>query len=221
MNSVLEREHEIQTAQETKSNVSRDETISDDPSCPVDNATNNIKVNDNYNKHHVHFSADKEIYPTLHKLEYTAEEKRKTWINLDDLDQIKKARRSTIKRMNKGSKLKKGQYTRGLDEYTREGSRARQQVISDSIQAVVNEQSNQKMQNERNIGQIAEVYGVHSLPCQLAAYGRGLSDHVAADESDCGSGGLDSSVAAAKKSVHNGQAGDDTPSNAAVGWQRS
>mmetsp|Transcript_44687 Transcript_44687/g.107790 ORF Transcript_44687/g.107790 Transcript_44687/m.107790 type:complete len:230 (+) Transcript_44687:189-878(+) len=216
---VLELEPENQAVQDTKLVASQHELLSDTISCPVDNAiTNFIKVNSKNNKRHVYFSAEiKEVCPTLHVLDYTFEEKRKTWYNLHEFDQIKKERRSTIKRMNNGSKLKKGQYTRGLEAYTREGLKIRQQHISDSIKAVVLiKQSSKKddSQNERDIGQIAQAYRVHSLPCQLAAYKRGLSDHHAAvDESDCDSGGIaDDELEACDH--------DAPSSSAVVSWKR-
>ncbi|CAJ1943639.1 unnamed protein product [Cylindrotheca closterium] len=216
--SMLELDHEIQIVQDTKSNLSQDETSSD-TSCHVANASNDIKVN--ISKCHVHFSADcEEFHPTVG---CTVEEKRKAYINLDDFDQIKKERRSTIKRMNKGSKLKRDQFARGLEGYTREGSKIRQQLISDSIKAVLVEQSKQLMQNERDIGQIAQAYAVHSLPCQLAAYKLGLRDHVAVDESDRDSVGSDiaNKPVVNMESVGNTQARVDAPSSVGVCWKRS
>ena len=199
---MMELEQEIQTLQDDKTAVlvSRDETLS----CLADSVHNESESNKKEETEQcVHFPTDFErFHPTLHVLEYTFEEKRNTWYNLDDLEQIKKERRSTIKRMNKGSKLKKGQYTRGLEAYTREGSKIRQKIIAESIAAVKIEQSNQKVQNGMNTGQIAQAYETYSLPCQLAAHELGLSDRASIDTSD-------------------DEEREGAPCDVAVGWQRS
>ena len=174
------------------------------PECKADDRNNTKQT-----KRCVQFHSDfHQFYPTLHMLEYTFEEKRSTWYNLDDLDEIKKERRSTIKRMNKGSKLKKGQHTRGLEAYTREGSKVRQQIITDSIQAVKAEQLNQKMKNSLDSHRIAQAYGTYSRPCQLAAYERGLSDKAAMNATDIGMS-------------DDCEQRQDVASDVAVGWTRS
>lgn len=224
MKGVLELEHEIDAVLNCKS-------LREYCSRIVETDAYNIRNNrrKTTSKRRVQFAiACDEIKPTLHVLEYTFDEKRQTWYNLDDLETIKKERKSTIKRMNKGSLLKKGQCTRGLEAYTREGSKIRHQLIADSIEAVMREQSGKDTNIECKHGHVAKIYGAYALPCQLAAYERGLGDCASIDESDSESVGSDISQKLAEymentcsAGMGNEQEHGIATTNIVVSWQRS
>jgi hypothetical protein len=140
-----------------------DDTLEDDrdPTCKA--------------KRTVRFSEDLNlIQPSLHICDYTFRERRAAWYNLSDLKRFKKDKRATIKRMNEGLNCEGYYCTRGLERSTAEAAKMRYQVVRESIEAVMNEQTLQEMDHSRNPEKIAKAYIVHSLPCQIAVYERGL-----------------------------------------------
>eukprot|EP00980_Cylindrotheca_fusiformis_P025897 scaffold14838_cov129-Cylindrotheca_fusiformis.AAC.2 len=117
----------------------------------------------------------KDIRSTLHIRDYTFRERRETWYNLRDLQEIKKDRKETTKRMNLGLKCRRNQCRRGLEGSGKDIVTMRSQIITESIQAVMKEQALQDEERIVNPDRIAKAYVVHSLPSQMAAYERGLS----------------------------------------------
>lgn len=134
----------------------------------------------------VRFSEDlRQIHSSLHIRDYTFREKRETWYSLHELKSFKKDRRATTKRMNEGLECEGKYCTRGLEGSTTVAVKIRHQVIEDSIEAVLKEQTLQEESNSINPNRIARAYVVHSLPCQMTAYERGLCyQEVSKDEQD-------------------------------------
>jgi hypothetical protein len=167
------------------------------------------------------------IQPTIHIRDYTFRERRATWYNLSDLKRFKKDRRATIKRMNEGLNCKGYYCTIGLERSTEEAAKMRYQIVKESIEAVMNEQKLQEMNHSRNPEKIAKAYIVHSLPCQMAVYERGLGYQEAVkveSESNVQVEQLEDVADYIEKTcsflMESAEHRDDSPEEAVVCWTR-
>jgi hypothetical protein len=167
------------------------------------------------------------IQPSIHIRDYTFRERRASWYNLRDLKSFKKDRRATIKRMNEGLDCKGYYCTRGLERSTEEAAKIRYQNVTESIEAVMNEQTLQEMNHSRNPEKIAKAYMIHSLSCQMAVYKRalGYQEAVKVESASDVQVQLSEEVAdyiekTCSLLMESAEQRDDSPEEAVVRWTR-
>jgi hypothetical protein len=133
----------------------------------------------------VTFSEEVCIRRTINNEDYTREEKLATWSTVQEVDEMKAERRSTIKIMERRNpSVDGGQHCfRGLEFRTREGSRRRQFNQVDAATAIMDEQEAQLQSEINDPEKLAHVYIICSSHCQDNAHERALNDQRAALES--------------------------------------
>ena len=120
------------------------------------------------------------IQPTIHKLDYSADEKAATWYDNTELKSFRRERRAAARQMEQGFfSLETDVCTRGVENMTRDGSRQRQVAITQGLSAVLDEQELQDMDGKENPEMLAQIYKLHTIRSQAAAYERGLKDQQA------------------------------------------
>jgi hypothetical protein len=133
----------------------------------------------------VTFSEEVCIRRTINNEDYTREEKLATWSTVQEVDEMKAERRSTIKIMERRNpSVDGGQHCfRGLEFRTREGWRRRQFNQVDAATAIMDEQEAQLQSEINDPEKLAHVYIICSSHCQDNAHERALNDQRAALES--------------------------------------
>jgi hypothetical protein len=115
------------------------------------------------------------IQPTIHKEEYSPEEKAATWYDVKEFRSFRKERRETVKQVEQGNS-ETDMCTRGVEALTKVGAHRRHVAITLGLSAVLDEQELQEWDGKENPDMLAHIYQVHSLRSQAAAYERGLKD---------------------------------------------
>jgi hypothetical protein len=133
----------------------------------------------------VTFSGEVCVRRTINNEDYTPEEKLGTWFSVQEFDEMKAERRSTVHIMERRNpSVDDGQHCfRGLEFRTREGSRRRQFNQVDAAMAVMDEQDAQLQSGINDAEKLAHVYIICSSHCQDNAHGRALNDQRASLES--------------------------------------
>ena len=133
----------------------------------------------------VTFSEEVCVRKTINNEDYAREEKLATWSTVQEFDEMKAARRSTVNIMERRNpSVDDGQHCfRGLEFRTREGSRRRQFNQVDAAMAVMDEQEAQLQSGINDPEKLAHVYIICSSHCQDNAHERALNDQRAALES--------------------------------------
>jgi hypothetical protein len=117
------------------------------------------------------------IQPTIHKEDYSPEEKAATWYGVKELKSFRRDRRETIKQVEEGnSDTDTNICTRGVEALTKVGARRRHAVITLGLSSVLDEQELQDLDGKENPDMLAHIYKLHTLRSQAAAYERGLRD---------------------------------------------
>lgn len=133
----------------------------------------------------VTFSDEVCVRRTINNEDYAIEEKLAAWSTVQEFDEMKAARRSTVNIMERRNpSVDDGQHCfRGLEFRTREGSRRRQFNQVDAAMAVMDEQEAQLQSGINDPEKLAHVYIICSSHCQDNAHERALNDQRAALES--------------------------------------
>ena len=97
------------------------------------------------------------------------------WYDADELEEFKKSRKATARRMDKGSVLE-DDCTRGLEVKTKAGMKHRHYEILGALNAVLDEQDNQEKNGVINHEAIARIYQMYSRQSGVVARERGVSD---------------------------------------------
>lgn len=119
------------------------------------------------------FTADS-IEPTMHKDEYTEDERKATWYDVEDFRNLKMERRRTVKLMELGTRPRDS--VRGLEGKTKEGSRQRTMAILNAVSAVLDQQQDQEIQGSSDPEALAQIYSMYSRKSQEEALERARKD---------------------------------------------
>jgi hypothetical protein len=135
----------------------------------------------------VRFSADPVFHFTLSRKDYTPEELRASWFQDEEYSKITKACCNQIKKMENGQIFKDKKYSsRGLESHTRLASISKTQNRKTAVDAVLDEQDEQRELGIVDEEVIAQRYQKTTSSCQLWASIVGLRDKRAAEEyMDC------------------------------------
>ena len=117
--------------------------------------------------------------------DYTDEEKFATWYTDEEYDHISHRCQKEINKLNQGKELKDKKYcSRGLEHATTEEARFRCFIIDVSVQAVLEEQMEQRYQHGKKStcddNAIAQVYRQVTSECDVVAHLIGVRDAKAA-----------------------------------------
>ena len=126
----------------------------------------------------VRFSTEPVFHFTLSRKDYTPEEIRASWFEREEYRKITKECCRQIKRMESGEILKDKKYcSRGLESHTRLlDSRSKTQNCTTAINAVLDEQEDQRQMGVVDEEDIAQRYQQTTSSCQLWARAVGLRD---------------------------------------------
>ena len=141
------------------------------------------------------------MHLVLHINDYEYEELDACWYEKEELKEIKKDVRKTVKKIVCGTPLKDendkvhGECALGLESFTPDGLSIKQNNKCNGVYVVLDEQDNQIMWNVRRPQDIADVYRQVSYECSVQACLRGIQYQAAARASSDNDNG---------KSKHNG-----------------
>lgn len=129
--------------------------------------------------------------------EYSDEEKIAVWFTEEEIEEMRKQRRATIKLMESANKFidDEEHYFRGLESKTREGYRRKQWNIIEAAMVVFDEQINMQQQSHNNNGKdapynlsldkvskaLSEAYRTSTSGARDAAIKRATHDRIAAE----------------------------------------
>jgi len=121
------------------------------------------------------FSALVQIVSIESTSDYSDDEVSATWYDLEELQTFKRDRLKTAELWDQQNR--EGLCLRGSENHTRKGSKRRNSNIARSIQAVLEEQDMQDLDEVENADMLAHIYRIHTAKAQAAARDRGLKDH--------------------------------------------
>jgi hypothetical protein len=175
-------------------------------------------------RHRVSFNQNVLCRETLHKNDYTVEEKHNAWFQKAEMVQIKADMVATVRMITRGDLVDDTveHSTRGLEFRSREGANKRKINKFRALEAVLDEQDEQFDCGIVNDRAISLVYQSVSLRCRKEAHARGICDAVTVhgrplapvSEGD----NLSDRVRSSRSRLHdilkrNGGKGKDTPSS--------
>lgn len=148
-------------------------------------------------KRRVSFDPNSDLHSIEGVEEYSDEEKTAVWFTVEEIDEMRKQRRATIKLMESANKFidDEKHYFRGLEFKTREGYRRKQWNIIEAAMVVFDEQINMQYQPHNNNGKdvrctlsldeasegLSEAYRASTSGARDAAIKRATHDRIAAD----------------------------------------
>lgn len=123
------------------------------------------------------------VRETLHIADYAFEEKRNTWFNKTEMQNIKAGMAATLRLIVSGNYQgdDDNHCSRGLEFRSRAGSRKRKENKLLALDAVLGEQDNQYNDGIINAKAISVVYQQVSLRPRIGAHERGVQDQIVAD----------------------------------------
>jgi hypothetical protein len=131
----------------------------------------------------VRFAPTTEMRPSLARKDYTPLEMRACWFQDEEYSKIRKDCCKQIKKMQNGEVLKDKKYcSRGLESHTRLAAISKTLNRQTAINAVLDEQEDQRQTGDVDEEDIAQRYQQATSSCQLWACIVGLRDQRAAEE---------------------------------------
>jgi hypothetical protein len=126
----------------------------------------------------VSFNKNVFVRETLHKADYTIEERENTWFQKFEMAQIKADMVATVRLFTRGALAEDTveHCSRGLEFRPREGANRRKMNKFRALEAVLDEQDEQFVDGIINEKAISMVYQSVSLRCRKEAHDRGICD---------------------------------------------
>ncbi|KAI2498839.1 hypothetical protein MHU86_15640 [Fragilaria crotonensis] len=128
----------------------------------------------------VSFNKSVFVRETLHKADYTIEERENTWLQKDEMAQIKADMVATVRLFSRGvlAEDTSEHCSRGLEFRSREGAYRRKINKFRALEAVLDQQDEQFDTGIFNEKAISMIYQSVSLRCRKEAHDRGICDAI-------------------------------------------
>jgi hypothetical protein len=139
---------------------------------------NNIQGLKSRRRNSVCFLPDVLVYQTMHINQYTKEETRNTWYDDEESTALISDCMLIITCVNGKKPLVSSTQCafRGLEYRTPEGQRSRMRNKYRALDAILDEQDLQEVNDKNDVDEYREIYRTYSEPCHAAAHHMGLED---------------------------------------------
>jgi hypothetical protein len=140
--------------------------------------SNNMQGLKSRQRHSVCFLPSVLVYQTMHINQYTKEETRNTWYDDEETTALISECMLIITCVNGQKPLVSSTQCafRGLEYRTSEGHRSRTRNKYLALDAILDEQDWQDVNDKNDVDEYREIYRTYSEPCHLAAHLMGLED---------------------------------------------